>query len=234
MGQPRVPPHPRGQHGWGQRCQLGDPHLPALLFQPTVGNWGGWGDFPPEQCLMEGWTLHGPHQCHTAGDSDCARHCHPDSRGSGVLPDHGRFGHYRDCRWSRVCPVTGGSEEALRIGARVFAARSIQCGVPLDGLRWFEAGSYGHKASSMPKEKSSLPAPPPAAFPLWSLPRAFGWGYFPPPRMMLPKPYPWGLLGCEGGVHASCPARYHRMAPSPRGTGAHSHSAKGLGCPALP
>ena len=67
-------------------------HQPSFPSQRC----GMQGGFPPKWCLMEGWTPHGPHQCHTAGDSDCTPRCHLDSGRSRVLLDHGAFGLYPD------------------------------------------------------------------------------------------------------------------------------------------
>lgn len=209
-------------------------HQPSF---PSQG-WGLQGVFPPKRCLMEGGTLHGPHQCHAAGDSDCTHCCHPSCGGSRVFTGPRRVWALPRPGGSRVCPGASSSEEALRTRVRVSAAQPIRCGVRLAELRWFEASSYGYKASSVRREKSSLPFAPPAAFPLRSLTRALGWDYFHSHSGWYqddapPNPTHGGYWPARG-VHASCPARCHRMAPVPRGTRASSHSAKDLGPTARP
>lgn len=236
MGQPRVPSHPQSLRGWGQRWQWGDPHSPALLPQPPVGNAGGispknsvrWRAgpcmFPTSAMQLETVTVPAAATPTAEGPGFCWT-----IRGSGLYPNQEGPGF-------TLPPAAERRHSGPERGSQLPSPPNV--GSPWPGCTGLELAHNRHKASFMRREKSSLPLTPPAAFPLRSLPRMLGQGYFHPHSGWhgddAPQTPPTGAAGLQRGLHTSCPARCHHMAPTPRSTRASSHSARGLGASALP
>lgn len=182
--------------------------------------------------------MHGPHQCHAAGDSDCAWCCHPDCGGSRVLLDRGGFGLYPDQEGPGFIQPLAAARGHLRLDRGSQLPGPPDVGSPQPGCAGVKLNHMGIKHPPCGGRSPRSPLLLLLLFPSGPCPGHLDRVISTPTQdsmgMMPPKPHPRGLLGCKGEVHTSCPVGCHPVAPIPCGTRASSHSAKGLGPPAPP